>query len=123
MPVGARWAGIADAGVAVVGKGWLNWIDWVVLWFWALPLLWPCPAPLGAIDWIVVKVVVKDRTDGAGLEKVLSPPLLDSTPPPTVRLVPAKELAPWLGAVIDRDASWSVNTVPAKLLLPTVGGA
>lgn len=48
---------------------------------------------------MVVKVVVKDRTDGAGLENVLSPPLLDSTPPPTVRFVPATELALWLGAI------------------------
>jgi hypothetical protein len=70
---------------------------------------------------MVVRVVVSDRTDGAGLEKVLSPPLLDSTPPPTVRLVPARELAPWLGA-IEREPSWSVKTVPARLLLPTVGG-
>ena len=61
-------------------------------------LLWPGPGaevtlPFGATDWIVVKVVVKDRTDGAGLEKVLSPPRLDSTPPAIVRCVPAMELA------------------------------
>lgn len=74
------------------------------------------------MDWIVVKVVVKDRTDGAGLENVLSPPLLESTPPPMVRLVPATELALWLGAISEREASWSVKTVPAQLLLPIVGG-
>ena len=39
---------------------------------------------------MVVNVVVSDRTEGAGLEKVLSPPLLDSNPPPPVRA----ELAP-----------------------------
>lgn len=54
---------------------------------------------------MVVRVVVNDRTDGAGLEKVLSPPLLESMAPPTVRFVPARELAPWLGAVIERVAS------------------
>lgn len=64
---------------------------------------------------MVVKVVVSDRTDGAGLEKVLSPPRLDSRPPPMVRLVPVTELAPWLGAVMDRAVSLSVETVPAML--------
>lgn len=78
---------------------------------------------LGPMDCIVVKVVVKERTEGAGLEKVLSPPRRDSTPPPRVRLVPVKELAPWLGAVIDRAVSLSVETVPAMLLPPAVGGA
>lgn len=29
LPVGARWEGIAEAGVVVVGKGWLNWINCV----------------------------------------------------------------------------------------------
>jgi hypothetical protein len=67
---------------------------------------------------MVVNVVVKDLTEGAGLEKVLSPPLRESTPPPTVRLVPATELAPWLGAVV--EPSCSVDTVPATLLPPTV---
>lgn len=57
------------------------------------------------MDWIVVKVVVNDRTDGAGLEKVLSPPRLESRAPPTVRFVPASELAPWLAAAMERDAS------------------
>ncbi len=39
---------------------------------------------------MVVRVVVKDRTEGAGDEKVLSPPLLESKLP-AVRLVPATE--------------------------------
>lgn len=44
---GARCAGIADAGEFVVGKGWLKWIDCVVLplppllewWLWGTLLL------------------------------------------------------------------------------------
>ena len=48
-------------------------------------------APLGPIDWIVVRVVVRDRTEGAGEEKVLSPPLRDSKPPFAVRLVPVTD--------------------------------
>lgn len=54
---------------------------------------------------------------------MLSPPRRDSTPPPTVRLVPAKELAPWLGALMDLGPSFSVETVPAMLRAPVVGGA
>lgn len=88
--MGARWEGIADAG-DVAGNGWLNWIDCVLLCVAAAVVLL---LPFGAIDWIVVRVVVNDRTEGAGLEKVLSPPLLESIAPPTVRLVPATELAP-----------------------------
>lgn len=79
--------------------------------------------PLGPIDWIVVNVVAKDWTEGAGLENVLSPPRRDSSPPPMVRLVPAKELAPWLGAMMDLGPSSSVEIVPAVLLAPAVGGA
>lgn len=95
---------------------------------WWLELPWPCPGaeaalPFAATDWMVVSVVVSDRMDGAGLEKVLSPPLRDSTPPGTVRAVPAIELAWWLGAVVDCDPSWSVDTVPVTLRAPTVGGA
>lgn len=92
-PVGAKCDGIADAGDVVGGNGWLNWMDWVLLW-----LLPEGPALFGDTDCIVVRVVVNDRTDGAGLLKVLSSPLLESNPPPAVLLVPAKELAPWLGA-------------------------
>lgn len=66
---------------------------------------------------MVVKVVVRDRTEGAGLEKVLSPPLLESCPPPIVRLVPVTESVPWLsGASV--EPSCSVDTVPATLRSP-----
>jgi hypothetical protein len=54
---------------------------------------------------------------------VLSPPRRDSRPPLAVRLVPAKDDAPYDRAVIDRDASWSVDTVGAIDLAPAVGGA
>lgn len=44
----------------------------------------------GAADWMVVRVVVKERTEGAGEEKVLpSPPPIELRGPPTVDLVPA----------------------------------
>ena len=56
-------------------------------------------------DWIVVRVVVRDRTEGAGEENVLSPPLLDSWPPPMVRAVPVREDAPCDGAAIDLEVS------------------
>ncbi len=68
-----------------------------------LVLLWFAP-PLGAIDCIVVRVVVKDRTEGAGDEKVLSPPLRESKPF-AVRLVPATEVAACDGAVMEREVS------------------
>lgn len=29
----ARWGGMADAGEAVVGKGWLKWITWEPEWW------------------------------------------------------------------------------------------
>lgn len=117
---GAKCAGIADAG-GCVANGWLNCIDWP---FEPLALFCDvCVLLLGPMDCIVVKVVVKEPTEGAGLEKVLSPPRLDSTPPPTVRLVPVTELAPWLGALMDRAVSFSVERVPAMLLPPVVGGA
>lgn len=84
--VGARCEGMADAGDVAAGKGWLNWIDCAVL---------LVGAGAGAArDWIVVKVVASDCTEGAGLEKVLSPPRLNSVPPPVVRAVPVSELAP-----------------------------
>jgi hypothetical protein len=73
----------------------------------------------GAAECIVVRVVVKDRTDGAGEEKVLSPwPVL--TPPPIVAAVPAADDAPCEGAA----SEWgpSVDIVGAEDLLPMVGG-
>ena len=62
---------------------------------------------MAAMDWIVVKVVVRDRTEGAGDENVLSPPFL----PFAVLLVPATEDAKCEGAWIDGVASCSVDTV------------
>ena len=48
----------------------------------------------GAADCTVVKVVVKDRTEGAGEEKVLpSPPPCELKPPPAVAMVPVLEYA------------------------------
>jgi hypothetical protein len=78
--------------------------------------------PLAAMDWIVVRVVVSERIEGEGEEKVLSPPRRDSKPPFAVRLVPASDEAPWDGAVMERDVSWSVETVGAMDLPPVVGG-
>ena len=101
---------MADAG-DVAGKGWLNWTDCELFAAGAEELFWPW----GAMDWIVVRVVVSDRTEGAGLENVLSPPRRESIPPPIVRLVPATELVPWLsGAMV--EPSFSVENVPATLL-------
>jgi hypothetical protein len=108
----------------VVGKGWLNSTDCVVPPFAAFP--WPFAvrwAPFGAMDWIVVRVVARDLTEGEGEENVLSPPLRDSNPPPAVRLVPASDEAPCEGAVIECEASWSVDTVGATDRAPAVGGA
>ena len=52
-------------------------------------VVWP-----GAAEWIVVRVVVRDRTDGAGDEKVLFAPFVELNPPPTVPVVPFPEDAP-----------------------------
>lgn len=112
--VGTMCAGTAEAG-DVVGNGWLNWTDCVF-----------CDdgagGPFCAIDWIVVKVVARDLTEGAGLENVLSPPCRESWPPPIVRAVPVTELAPWLGAVREIGRSPSDENVPAILRPPVVGG-
>lgn len=62
---------------------------------------------------MVVRVVVNERTEGAGDEKVLSPPFLESSPPLAVRLVPATDEAMCEGALIDNEASCSVETVGA----------
>jgi len=46
-----------------------------LLWWVLLLCAGAPPAPLGgARDWIVVRVVVRERTEGAGEEKVLSAP-------------------------------------------------
>jgi hypothetical protein len=73
----------------------------------------------GAAECMVVRVVVKDRTDGAGDEKVLSPwPVL--TPPPIVADVPAADDVPCEGAA----SEWgpSIDIVGVEDLLPKVGG-
>lgn len=44
-------------------------------------------AAAGAADWIVVRVVVNERTEGAGEENVLSLPRPELTPHPTVAFV------------------------------------
>lgn len=85
----------------------LLWCDDAWGWFWF---------GLTATDWIVVRVVVRDRTEGAGDEKVLSPPIL----PLAVLLVPAMEEVMCDGAMMDWQASPSV---PATERPPAVGGA
>ena len=70
----AGWGGLCEAEVPGADcKGWL--------WWWVL-------VRGGAVDCTVVKVVVNERTDGAGEEKVLflSPSVLGA-----VALVPAPD--------------------------------
>jgi hypothetical protein len=74
------------------------------------------------MDWMVVKVVASERTDGAGDEKVLSPPLRNSVPPFAVRLVPVMDEAP-CDAAVDLGVSLSVDMVGAMDLPPAVAGA
>lgn len=61
---------------------------------------------------------MRERTDGAGEEKQLSPPRR----PLAVRLVPVTDDAPCEGAVIEREVSRSVDTVGAIDRPPVVGG-
>lgn len=70
----------------------------------------------------MVRVVVRERTDGAGDEKVLSPPLRESRPPLMVRLVPAIEDSRFERAVVER-AVCSVEMVGAMDRPPVVVGA
>ena len=103
----------------MAGNGWLKWMAcefpcWVVV--------AAAGVPFACTDCMVVRVVARDRTDGAGDEKVLSPPLRDSRPPLAVRLVPAIDDAPCEGAMTEWWASWSVETVGAIDLPPAVGG-
>jgi hypothetical protein len=72
----------------------------------------------GAAECIVVRVVVKDRTDGAGDENVLSP-RPEPTPPPTVADVPAADDAPCEG--VASEGRPSVDIVGTEVLLPMVG--
>ena len=72
----------------------------------------------GAVDCIVVKVVVRDLTDSDGEENVLpSPPPspLELIAPPSVTVVPAFEWAE------SETVSGLVDTVGAIDLLPIVG--
>lgn len=75
---------------------------------------------VAAADCIVVRVVVIDRTDGAGEEKVLSCPLAELTPPPTVPVVASPDDAACDGAT--SECATSVPIVPAIDLFPIVGG-
>jgi hypothetical protein len=87
LPWGARWAGRAWRGD--VGNWWVKCMPCALL---AVRLLDAVVAG-GAAECMVVRVVVKERTDGAGDEKVLSPwPVL--IPPPIVADVSAAEGAP-----------------------------
>ncbi len=73
----------------------------------------------GAEDCMVVRVVVRDRTDGAGDENVLpSPPplLLELSALPTVIAVPAFEVA-----ISELTVSGFVESVGAADLLLIVG--
>lgn len=96
----------------------LDWLD--CAWLFVEPWFWFAPT---ARDCIVVSVVVSERTEGAGEEKVLSPPRRDSRPPFAVRLVPASDDAP-CDTATDREVyvSWSVETVGAIDRPPVVGG-
>ena len=78
---------------------------------------WAVPSevvPFGAAECMVVRVVVSDRTDGAGDENVLSAPRPELTPPSTVVFPPPDE-APCDGAASSTEA-FAVD------LLPIVGG-
>lgn len=70
---------------------------------------------------MVVRVVVSDRTDGAGDENVLSAPRPEM-PHPTVAFVPSPEDGACEGAASECATSGSVETVGAIDLLPMVGG-
>lgn len=74
----------------------------------------------GAAECMVVRVVVKDRTEGAGEEKVLSFPRPELTPHPTVALVPSPEDAACDCAA--SECATSVDIVAAVDLFPVVGG-
>jgi hypothetical protein len=60
---------------------------------------------------MVVRVVVRERREGAGEEKVLEAPRVVLGP--MVVVVPSPEEAAWDGAATERAASRSVDTVAA----------
>lgn len=77
------------------------------------PAVWaPFTPPFAAMDCMVVSVVVKDRTEGAGEENVLSSPLRN--PPPAVRLVPVTVDSICDGAWMECAASGPVERVGAR---------
>jgi hypothetical protein len=80
--------------------------------------------PFAAVlaECIVVRVVARDRSDGAGDEKVLSAPRPVLGPPPTVPAVPAPDEAPCDCAASECAKSGSVDDVGATDLFPIVGG-
>jgi hypothetical protein len=67
-----------------------------------------------------VRVVVKDRTEGAGDENVLSAPRVELIPP-IVAFVASPEDGACDGAASERAVSGSVDIVGAVDLLPMVG--
>lgn len=74
-----------------------------------------------AAECIVVSVVVRDRTEGAGEEKVLSAPRPE-IPHPIVTFVPSPDDGACDGAASECAFPGSVETVPAVDLFPMVGG-
>jgi hypothetical protein len=87
------------------------WVTWL-----------PAASAPAALDCIVVRVVVRDRSDGAGDEKVLSAPLPVLGPPLTVADVLAPDDAPCDGAASECATSASVDIVGATDRFPIVGG-
>jgi hypothetical protein len=102
-----------------VGNWWENWI---VCGLFVL-FVFCCAGAVGAApEWMVVRVVVRDRTEGAGDENVLSGPRPELTPHPTVAVVPSPDEAPCEAATSECAKSGSVDNVGAVDLLPVVGG-
>jgi uncharacterized membrane protein YhdT len=112
LAAGARCAGRAFGG-GDVGNWWENCTVCVLV-----------PVVVGAVgptaEWIVVRVVVKDLTEGAGEEKVLSAPRVEFIPP-AVAVVASPEEGACEGAASERAVSGSVDIVGAVDLLPMVG--
>ena len=82
---------------------------------WTLELLFVLDAVGCTADWMVVSVVVKERTEGAGEEKVLSAP----RPAPAVPVVASPED----GACEPAASEWALSDIVAAVdLVPIVGG-
>jgi hypothetical protein len=112
LPCGRRCAGRAFGG-GDVGNWWENWTLWVLL-----LVLCDVGAALGVAECMVVKVVAKERTEGAGEENVLSTPRPEL---PIVVFVAWPEDAAWEAAA--SECAISVEIVAAVDLFPIVGGA